>query len=92
MNNPLIPDTTRKFKHDYKDPMLNFTDKFMMKQDHTQRQKSEDQKPKVWFSLEVPKKKVADIKLDAGLSDLKLPYVPDFGYEQHVTFDLSGDK
>jgi hypothetical protein len=31
--------------------------------------------------MELPAKKAAEITLDEGLSDLKKPYVPDFGYQ-----------
>lgn len=30
---------------------------------------------------------IADIKLDEGISDLKLPYHPDFGFENQVIFE-----
>ena len=29
----------------------------------------------------------ADIKLDEGISDLRVPYYPDFGFENHVIFE-----
>ena len=34
-----------------------------------------------------PTVSVADLKLDEGISDLKKPYYPDFGYENHVIFE-----